>query len=89
MGRGGVKSTMVQAFVSGAVQAVLYDLGIGVHLVPVGTWKKATVGKGNATKAEVKQWVEMKYPTLKGEGQDILDAAALADYGHQVLDRLV
>lgn len=84
VGRGGVKSTVVQAFTSGVVQSELVEAGFGVHLVPVQTWKKQVIGKGNATKTEVVEWGESKgFKHLKAAkmDQDVVDATAIATYG--------
>lgn len=81
------QSTLKQAMVSGAIQATLDDLGIDVYLVPVTQWKKEIIGKGNASKAEVSEWVEKKYPKLKGESQDMKDSFCLYLYGQSVVER--
>lgn len=87
VGRGGVKSTLVQAYVNGAVQGMLAEDGWAVHLVPVGTWKKQVVGKGNATKEDVAVWAAARKTgvvTASKNDQDVIDALALCDYGRQV-----
>ena len=89
VGRGGVKSTLVQAYVSGAVQGMLAEDGWVVHLVPVGTWKKQVVGKGNATKEDVAEWAAGRKTgvvTASDNDQDVIDALALVEYGRQVRD---
>lgn len=61
-----------------------------VYLVPVSTWKKDTVGHGNATKPEVRAWVDQHYPSIAsvcGLDQDLYDAAAVALYGQGCLAR--
>ena len=57
-----------------------------VRLVPVSSWKKATVGKGNATKEEVANWLQREYPDYAQAcgNQDLVDAAAIYLYGRSV-----
>lgn len=88
VGRGGVKTTMVQAYTSGAIQAVLYELRIPTQTANVSSWKKHVVGKGNATKDDVAAWLRLRRPALFAASsgvQDIIDAACIAIYGQQVL----
>ena len=60
-----------------------------------GEWKKSTVGKGNATKDDVREWVEhgpvgifgsnhLLFDDLYGTKQDALDAIAIAVAGAKV-----
>lgn len=92
VGRGGVRSTMVQCFTSGAVQATLYDFGIPTHTANVSSWKKAIVGRGNADKGQVAECLRLRWPALytAAEGnQDAYDAACIALYGRQLLGQEV
>ncbi|MBT7912602.1 hypothetical protein HN588_01690 [Candidatus Bathyarchaeota archaeon] len=87
LGRGGFRSTMVQAFTSGAVQGALHDWGCETHGANVSSWKKQVVGKGNATKDEVARSLQLRWPSLYAtvEGdQDLCDAASIALYGRLV-----
>lgn len=87
VGRAGVRSTMVQAFTSGAVQAALYDAGCDPQGANVSSWKKAVIGKGNATKDDVADWLQLRRPDLfraAGGNQDVVDAACIALYGQQL-----
>lgn len=80
VGRGGVHSTMVQAFLNGILQGVLVSEGYEVELVHPGTWKKALVGKGNAEKADVVRVIRRRWPTIStgfGDDQDLFDAAGI------------
>lgn len=89
-GRGGVKATKVQAYTNGGVQAASYGRAEGVYLVNVGTWKKAIIGKGNATKDEVASCIQEIWQEAgeeAGNDQDLLDAAAIALYGAGVVRR--
>lgn len=58
--------------------------------VEVSTWKKETVGKGNATKDDVSEWLQRVHPdyaALCGD-QNHTDASCIAIYGRAVLTRL-
>jgi Holliday junction resolvasome RuvABC endonuclease subunit len=84
VGRGGVRSTMVQCYTSGAIQGALYDAGILAQSANVSSWKKRVVGKGNATKPEVADFLRLRWPSIFSEAagnQDIIDAACIALYG--------
>jgi hypothetical protein len=87
LGRGGFRSTIVQAFTSGAIQGVLYGRGCTTQGANVSSWKKNVVGKGNATKEDVVQSLRLRWPSLYREvagDQDLCDAACVAIYGRQV-----
>jgi hypothetical protein len=61
------------------------------YKVAVATWKKETVGKGNAKKEEVAAWLELNEPemfALCGGNQNLIDAACIKIYGNKVIDRL-
>lgn len=79
VGRGGVRSTLVQAYVSGAIQAAASAYG-GVHLVNVQSWKKAVVGSGRADKQAVKQAI-ISHGLSDDLPQDFYDATAICLYG--------
>ena len=88
LGRGGFRSTIVQCFTSGAVQAVLHDFRIQSHTANVSSWKKAVVGRGNADKGQVAESLRCRWDALfqAAEGnQDVYDAASIAIYGRQLL----
>ena len=63
--------------VVGAVWAFLIDSDIDSSFVPHGTWKKATVGKGNAKKEDIMKYATEKWGDKFPE-QDYADAACLA-----------
>jgi hypothetical protein len=66
---------------------MVLSVGPPVTLVPVSSWKKVTVGKGNATKDDVKAWFKQAYPeSLQFGNQDVCDAAAIHAYGLQDMD---
>ena len=87
LGRGGFRSTMVQAFTSGAIQGALHGRGCVTQGANVSSWKKAVVGKGNATKEDVGRSIQLRWPSLYAEvagDQDLTDASAIAIYGKQL-----
>jgi Holliday junction resolvasome RuvABC endonuclease subunit len=69
---------------------VAMSTGLPSYLVEVSTWKKQTVGKGNADKAGVSDWLRQEYEAYFRScdgNQDIVDAAAIAVYGRDVVLR--
>ena len=87
MGRGGPHSTIVQALTSGAAQAALVHLGWDVRMVSVPTWKLNTVGSGNASKDDVREFVEHSWSSAWSvvEGNpDLVDAACICVYGIEI-----
>jgi Holliday junction resolvasome RuvABC endonuclease subunit len=49
-----------------------------MNMINVSTWKKATVGKGNASKDEVREWVAYNYGIERDPNQDVCDAIGIA-----------
>lgn len=74
-----IRSTLLVAETVGMILSVSR-----AKLVEVSTWKKSTVGKGNASKDDVRQWLEMAYPqyaeACDGD-QDLIDAAGIFVHG--------
>lgn len=88
--KGSIKAVIPQAFTSGAVQAALSSNGYDVSIVPIQTWKKVAVDKGNASKEDVARVVRQRWPNLvRGheKNQDILDACGLLIYGESLSRR--
>lgn len=86
VGRGGIRVTLAQTFVSGAIQAALAEFLTDVHVIFPSQWKKAVVGRGNADKSDVARHLRSVWPTLAdqiGSDQDLFDAAALCLYAEQ------
>lgn len=78
-----LRSTILVAETVGVVLA----LDARVYLVPVSSWKKSTIGKGNATKDEVREWLNNSHPKYAqqcGVDQDLTDAAAIYLHGREV-----
>lgn len=62
---------------------VLLASGRGTRLVPVTSWKKGVIGKGNATKEEISAWLAQKYPKyykMCNGDQNLVDATCIALY---------
>ena len=84
VGRGGVRPTIVQSFVSGAVQSGLIKIGASVTLITVGEWKAEAIGNGNADKAFVARRLRSRWPdesALVADDGDLLDALGVAHAG--------
>jgi len=78
-----LRSTILVAETVGVVLA----LDARVYLVPVSSWKKSTIGRGNATKDEVREWLQSSHPQYAqqcGVDQDLTDAAAIYLHGREV-----
>jgi Holliday junction resolvasome RuvABC endonuclease subunit len=71
-------------YVAGVTQAALFEtLGCPVWTIPSGAWKKAAVGFGNASKAQVSAWCERSGYDF--DGQDQADALAIAFAGRRMV----
>lgn len=90
VGRGGVTTTMKQAYVGGIIRATLHEAGFKVYDVNVSSWKADVIGNGRATKADVRRAVRTQWPkieSLAGNDGDLWDAAGIALYGERVLHK--
>lgn len=61
-----------------------------VRLVNVATWKSQVVGDGHANKDSVRDYIHVthgSYAPLCGDDQDLYDAACIALYGRQTMER--
>jgi Holliday junction resolvasome RuvABC endonuclease subunit len=68
----------------GVIQAALFEtLGVPVWSIPSGAWKRRTVGVGNATKPQVRAWVDELGVDV--DSQDEADAVAVACAGRAML----
>jgi Holliday junction resolvasome RuvABC endonuclease subunit len=84
-----VKYSMAITEVKGAVMAYLAK-HTEVRLVNVQSWKKGTVGGGNASKDMVREYIQVShgaYAPLCGDDQDLYDAACIALYGRSTSER--
>lgn len=80
VGRGGVTTTMKQAYVGGVIRSHLYLAGFEVSDINVSSWKKALTGRGDAQKADVARVVRIAWPKiggLIGDDGDLADAAGI------------
>jgi Holliday junction resolvasome RuvABC endonuclease subunit len=85
------KYSLALTEVKGAVMASVVR-GADVQLVEIGTWKKQVVGHGNATKDDVRNYIDVTssaYAALCEDNQDLYDAACVALYGRHVSDQAV
>jgi Holliday junction resolvasome RuvABC endonuclease subunit len=90
MGRGGPGSTIPQAQINGALLAGAQMSAAEVIPVNNARVKKTVVGKGNATKDDVRDWVKVAWPVLYdriGKDQDLCDSAMIYVYGKGVVQR--
>jgi Holliday junction resolvasome RuvABC endonuclease subunit len=68
------------SYAVGVIQAALFEtLACPVWTIPSGAWKKRTVGVGNATKPQVRAWVDRL--GVEVGSQDEADAVAIACAG--------
>lgn len=98
VGRGGARATIVQAKVHGAVVAAFHRSGKceAIKVVNNSHAKKKIVGKGNASKDDIKEWCRVYWRQAyraagNGVDQDLLDAAMINRYGAgviQTMDRM-
>ncbi len=81
-----IRTTIIIAETVGMILA----LHARVHVVPVDTWKKETVGKGGVSKEDVSNWLAKEhtgYAELCSNDQDLTDAAAIFVYGRTLEER--
>lgn len=84
MSKASVQSMLVQAFVSGAIQAAAESVfSESIELVPPSSWKKAIIGNGAAGKPAIKEFVIDSGLLSDGYAQDFYDSCAIALYGLQ------
>jgi Holliday junction resolvasome RuvABC endonuclease subunit len=77
--------------------AVLSDLGqvrlhngLDIRTVDNKAWKKALIGNGNASKEQIRDYIDVAqsaYAPLCGDDQDLYDACCIALYGRLIMDR--
>lgn len=86
--KGGVRSSLVQAYINGTVQGCFVKAGFVVDIIHVSTWKSSLGIPTTGGKPQVLASMEALYPqdvvVCDGDG-DVLDAAALARFGCQAL----
>lgn len=77
------KAIIDQALVVGAIRATLMGWGLPHSLVDPGTWKKASIGTGHASKEEIKAWAIRRFDMSDSLAQDFYDACGIVAYGKQ------
>lgn len=95
MGRGGARTTMIQSFSSGVIQACFVRAGFTVYLINNSTWKAwlGVAGKKTVShkpKVHIEIAMKQRFPKtamMVGADGDLLDAAALARYGAETVQR--
>ncbi len=73
-------ASLVQARSIGLVEAALMNVDARYSLVSNAIWKKETIGKGNATKEQIKAWA-LAHGVEDGLKQDFYDAYCIAVWG--------
>lgn len=88
--RGGIRSSLMQAYVNGVVQDHFHSAGYIVHITHQSTWKAAIGAKPSGGKQAVFDAMLANFPfdieACDGD-EDLLDAAAMARFGCQTLGR--
>ena len=79
------KTTIAIAHVVGAVWLALLNVGIPSILIDNRRWKKVILGKGNASKIDIKNYAIAKWGDRFPE-QDYADAACIALWNKRRLD---
>jgi Holliday junction resolvasome RuvABC endonuclease subunit len=77
-------SNLQLSYAVGVIQAALFEtLACPVWTVPSSAWKRRTCGRGNATKDDVRAWVERR--GIVFDAQDEADAIAIASAGRAMV----
>jgi Holliday junction resolvasome RuvABC endonuclease subunit len=80
------RSSLQVAITAGAIATVCCS---PTYFVPVTVWKADIVGRGNATKDDVSDWLNANHVTYSAKcdgDQDLTDATCIALYGAAVQD---
>ncbi len=79
-----IRTALQMAQVAGALMTAMPS-----YLVPVTTWKKEIVGKGNAKKEEVAEWLKERPEYVHtGGSQDLVDATCIRLYGESQMAKV-
>lgn len=82
-----INTSVGQALSAGAFFAQLH--GTFTQIYPSAVWKKEVIGSGNASKDDIRVWVEQQHPTLAQACQGIedrFDAVAICEFGRRMAD---
>jgi len=80
----GVRNLRTSLKIAQNAGAVFAGSGIPATFVPVSSWKKEIVGKGNAKKEEIAEFLKIKHNEMWAncnEDQNLIDATCVALYG--------
>ena len=77
------KTTRLLGLAAGAIWAGHLRYDIFWHWVDVAAWKKSQIGKGNATKDEIREWCRSE--GFYSDVEDLNDAYAIARHGASLL----
>ncbi|KKN83888.1 hypothetical protein LCGC14_0295410 [marine sediment metagenome] len=75
------KALSYQAQVIGMIRYWLWYHDMPHSLVNNGTWKKAILGNGHASKEEITAYAQQVLELEPGQPQDVYDAACIAEFG--------
>lgn len=78
-----IRTALHMAQVAGALMTT-----VNSYLVPVTSWKKEVVGKGNASKEEVATYYNKTYPGKELTSQDHIDATCIRIYGERQMAKI-
>jgi hypothetical protein len=84
----GVRNIRTFAALNQTAAVILSATAAQGYLVPVDSWKKATLGTGGTGKPVVAEWLSLQHPDLHkfcGGNQNLVDAACIALYGQQLV----
>lgn len=88
LGRGGAGSTIPQAQINGALLGGAFSAGVNVIPVNNVRVKKEVIGKGNANKDGIKEWLSVAWSSMYNQvhaDQDLCDASMIYTYGKRVV----
>ena len=74
----GVSAAHMYGAIVGHLQVFCEENKIPYKSIPIGTWKKHSIGSGNANKEKVLEVIKKKYPEI--EQQDAADALGILQY---------
>ena len=83
-----VRVGLLMGMSAGALSVAASRSGAEVAMVAPATWKKTVIGRGNADKQAVSEWLETTYPGLFercNKSQDLVDATCIALHAQKVL----
>ncbi len=78
---GNVRTAIGQALTVGGVLAQAPG---SIYLIEQAEWKKAIIGRGNASKEDIARWLAQEHPSLSEAAhgnQDLIDAFCISFYG--------